>query len=136
MGFAATTPRFTELGNLHFPWGLPGFASLRRFAIVSIPTAAPGLWLRSLDTPNVALPVADPALAFPHYRPALPAYVKLTLDVAALDEVALYCVVLPNVHGQTTINLAAPIVINKATRTARQALLEDSAYEVRTPFGL
>jgi len=135
VGLTATSPRFTGFGSLHFPWGLPGFASLRRFAIVSIPAAAPGLWLRSLDDRTVALPIVDPAVAFPDYRPALPAYVLLTLGIASPDEAALYCIVLPHADGRTTINLAAPIVINKTTRTARQALLEDSIHGVQTPFG-
>jgi flagellar assembly factor FliW len=118
-----------------FPWGLPGFGQLRKFAIVRIPDTKPGTWLRSLDEPSIALPVIEPWPYFPEYEPVLPRYALTTLELDSPGDVSLFCIVVPSdpVHGPT-VNLYAPVVINRTTRIGRQIMLDDSRYAVRTPF--
>jgi flagellar assembly factor FliW len=124
-----------EAMTLTFPWGLPGFGQLRTFAIVRIPDTKPGIWLRSLEEPTIALPVVEPWAYFPEYEPVLPSYAAATLEIESPGDVTMFCIVVPNdpVHGPT-VNLYAPVVINRTTRIGRQIMLDDSRYAMRTPF--
>jgi flagellar assembly factor FliW len=124
-----------EALTITFPWGLPGFGQLRKFAIVRIPDTKPGTWLRSLEEPSIALPVIEPWSHFPEYEPVLPRYAVTTLEIESPGDVSIYCIVAPAdpAHGPT-VNLYAPVVINRSTRLGRQVMLDDARYAVRTPF--
>ena len=79
--------------------------------------------------------VADPNQLSPGY------VVEATdEDVAGLDleseddsSVLVILTVLDGENGATTANLKAPIVINRATCKARQLVLRDSSYSMKTP---
>ena len=60
-----TFPRFGECSYLdsevlEFPWGLPGFAHLRRFIVLQVGGQDGFIWLQSLDDVQIALPLTDP----------------------------------------------------------------------------
>ncbi|TAM59496.1 flagellar assembly protein FliW [bacterium] len=133
-------PRFGEATYadddvIEFPWGLPGFADHRRFLVLALDEQAPYLWLQSLDDPKVALPIVDPWQIFADYRPALPYYARVALDLVNPADFAIYCVVVCTAGAEDlTINLLAPVVINHKARRARQVMLEGSPYSVRQPI--
>jgi flagellar assembly factor FliW len=139
---AATTvdlPRFgdctyRESEVVRFPWGLPGFATLRRFLVISVNEEQSYIWLQSLDDPRVALPLCDPWSLFDDYEAGLPLYAKQSLDIETAESFCVLCVlVAPPGGAPTTINLLAPIIINLETRVGRQVTLENGRYSVRTP---
>jgi flagellar assembly factor FliW len=124
---------FTSGDLLEFPWGLPGFADLRRFVALS-PADQPGLvWLQSVESPDVALPAADPYRIFPDYDPRLPQYVFETLEIRNQEDFSLLCILGLGKKTPTTMNLAAPVLVNLKMRRARQVMLDDGTYAVRTP---
>jgi flagellar assembly factor FliW len=126
---------FAESEVLTFPWGLPGFAELRRFLVLAIPEQAGYVWLQSLDEVNVALPLCDPWSLFDDYEAPLPYYAKQSLNLANADDFCLLCVcVVGKGAAEMTINLLAPVVINLKTRVGRQVALENQRYSVRTPI--
>jgi len=126
---------FSEASDVRFPWGLPGFPHLRRFALVETPAMEPSMWLRSATAARVALPLVDPWAWFRDYEPLLPAYAYVTLELSGDEDAIVANVVLPAEAGRPpTVNLFAPIIINRRTRIGRQIVLENSAYEIRTPF--
>ena len=135
-----TFPRFGEISFaesdvLEFPWGLPGFPALRRWLALSLESQAGYVWLQSLDDPAVALPTADPWAIFADYDPKLPPYAVAALDIRDPGEFTLLCVVVVTKDAEElTMNLLAPIVVNLRTRQARQVMLENSSYSVRTPI--
>lgn len=101
---------YRESDVLTFPWGLPGFAALRRF----IPIAFDGdacIWLQSLDDVAVALPTVGAA----GDDAVLPSY---ALDSLELHEPSDWTTLSVIADGKRCEE--APIVVNLRTRRARQ----------------
>jgi flagellar assembly factor FliW len=134
------TSRFGEVtfaasDVIEFPWGLPGFADLRRFLALSLAEQPNFVWLQCLDDPKIALPAADPWQIFPDYEPRMPAYATEALDLHNAEDFTILCVVVVTKDAEDmTMNLMAPIIVNLKTRRARQVMLENSPYSVRTPI--
>jgi flagellar assembly factor FliW len=134
------TPRFgevefTDTDVIEFPWGLPGFSDLRRFLALSLSDQPNFIWLQSVDEPGTALPAADPWQIFADYEPKLPAYATEALELHSAEDFTILCVVVVTKGAEEmSINLMAPIVVNLKTRRARQVMLENSGYSVRTPI--
>jgi flagellar assembly factor FliW len=123
---------FAEADVIEFPWGMPGFANLRRFLALSLAEQPNFVWLQSLEDAAVALPTADPWQIFPNYDPRLPGYATAALELENPDDFTLLCVVVVTNRAQEmTMNLLAPVVVNLKTRRARQVMLENSGYSVR-----
>ncbi|MFQ5416762.1 MAG: flagellar assembly protein FliW [Myxococcota bacterium] len=124
---AITSPRLgrvelTEAQLIDFD-GLPGFAELRRFAVVQHDRESPFGWLLSVERPELALLVADPRLFFPNYRPELePAHLRA---LGAGDDDELDLLAIGRIEdGALCLNLAAPVVVNARNRRGVQAILE------------
>jgi flagellar assembly factor FliW len=63
----------------------------------------------------------------------MPAYATEALDLRNPEDFTILCVVVVTKDGQEmTMNLMAPIVLNLKSRRARQVMLENSPYSVRT----
>jgi flagellar assembly factor FliW len=133
-----TTARFGEVTYsesdvFEFPWGLPGFADQRRFLALSLAEQPSFVWLQSVDDVNIALPAADPWQIFPDYEPKLPAYATEALGLQDPEDFTILCVVVVSKGAdEMTMNLMAPIILNLKTRRARQIMLENSSYSVRS----
>lgn len=126
---------FAESEVVRFPWGLPGFAALRRFLVISVDETDGYIWLQSLDDVSVALPLCDPWSIFDDYEAPLPQYAKQSLGIERADSFCVMCVLVARPGtGETTINLLAPIIINLENRIGRQVTLENQRYSVRTPI--
>jgi len=127
--------RFSANDVFEFPWGLPGFADQRRFLALSLAEQPNFVWLQSVDDPQIALPAADPWQIFPDYEPRMPSYATEALDLRSAEDFTILCVVVvTNNAEEMTMNLMAPIIVNLKTRRARQVMLENSPYSVRTPI--
>jgi flagellar assembly factor FliW len=124
---------YRESEVLHFPWGLPGFGSLRRFIALNLAGQEKFVWLQSLDDHAIALPTADPWAIFPDYEPQLPHYATVSLEIARPEDfVVLAVVVVTPGAAEMTMNLLAPVVVNLRSRIGRQVMLETGGYSVRT----
>lgn len=114
------------------PEGMLGFAGERRFVL--LPASPEGVyWLQNVDDGALIFLLIDPFLFFPGYvvdAPDVPE--SRTPDVAALTIVTL-----PRTpREECTVNLQGPLVIDFASRTARQVIQEDSRYHTRHPVDL
>jgi flagellar assembly factor FliW len=126
---------YAESDVIAFPWGIPGFASDRRWLVLTLDSQPGYVWLQSLDDLAVALPAANPWSIFESYDPKLPAYAFVSLDVKDATDFTLLCVVVvPAGGGPMTMNLAAPIVVNLRSRNGRQVLCENTAYTSSEPI--
>ena len=71
---------------IQVPQGLLGFSGCTRFCLLEPGTDAAFFWLQSLDDPNLAFVVTDPALFVPDYsvpvRPEQMVELKLGVAVA------------------------------------------------------
>jgi flagellar assembly factor FliW len=134
------TTRFGRLETLdipehlvfEFPHGLPGFESHKSFALIHEAEYLPFRWLQSLGDPNVAFLVIDPELVIGTYN------VDVTeLDIECLELVegndpeVLCILVMPEDVRSATINLKAPIVVNRSAQRGKQVILTDERYPLR-----
>jgi flagellar assembly factor FliW len=118
-----------------FKWGLPGFGFLREFVVLALEDQKPYVWLQSLERAEIAMPLIDPWALFDDYDPHLPGVTAAVLEIERPDDFCLMCVCVVGPEAkELTINLLAPIVFNLRTRVARQIMLEDCDYSVRTPI--
>jgi flagellar assembly factor FliW len=112
-----------------------GFPRTRRYCIVptSPGTVTPFRWLQSMDQPELAFIAVDPFPFFPDYDFELPRPDQEELRVEAPDDVlVLTLVTVPrDAPHDVSQNLAAPVVVNRRTRAARQVVLYESGYTTK-----
>ena len=111
-----------------FPAGLPGFSTLRQFALVD--TQRDDLvWLQSVDDPEVTFLLADPFAVVPGFAVDIPAADLAALGVTPTDASLLVLAVVQLEGGQpSSANLQSPIVLDRERRVGRQVVLPDSRY--------
>jgi flagellar assembly factor FliW len=115
---------------VYFERGLPGFDGLRRWELVELDEAQPFRFLRSVERPQLALPVADPGRLVAGYRPAIPPGVWSRLGDGSEGRSLLFVVVSPGDEGASA-NLCAPLVIDPQTMRGEQVILDDGEWPVR-----
>jgi flagellar assembly factor FliW len=123
-----------ELPELHFASGLPGFPDVRRFVLVRIgDEASPFSVLRSLDADaDLEFVVTHPGLFFPDYAPEIDDDTVDRLELTSADDALLLVIVtVAEPVAASTVNLLGPIVVNRHTRAAAQAVLGNSGYATR-----
>jgi flagellar assembly factor FliW len=120
---------------VHLTEPMPGFAELRRFAVLDPDADSPLKWFQSVENPDVCFLVVDPRAFFPAYEVGLPPARLADLCLEDPSEAAVAVVL--NVGedlNKTTANLLAPILFNTSRGIARQVILEGSDYPVRAPL--
>ncbi|HBX23717.1 MAG TPA: flagellar assembly protein FliW [Desulfotomaculum sp.] len=118
---------------IHFPNGIPGFESLRRFFFIPVEGTENLNWLHAADDPAVALLVIDPFKYLKDYACDVPETDILELEIENQEETLLLATVtIPRANPtEATANLVAPIVINTRLKKARQVILVDALYTTR-----
>ena len=117
-----------------FPRGLLGFESLREFMVMPGERDDPLICLQSLEDPQVAFLLVDPARYFPEYRVEAGEQELRVLGITGGE--ALHTLTMITVHADqsATINLVAPVLVASRNRRAVQMVLESTQYSVRTPL--
>ena len=120
---------------LRFPSGLLGFPDQHRYVILDHDTDAPFKWLQSMDEPELAFVIIDPALFHSSYR--------LEFTREALEEVeggegeemtlAVILTIPSDDPGRVTANLRGPLLVNPRTRLCKQLVLSDE-FPTRYPL--
>lgn len=117
-----------------FREGIPGFETLTRFVVIILDQTRPFIWLQAVDE-DISLPLISPFDILEDYSPVVDdaEFAKLGLEREE-DLLVLAVSVIPPDVARMTANLAAPILINIATNTGRQVLVEEGDYQVRQPI--
>jgi flagellar assembly factor FliW len=118
-----------------FPKGLIGFPDEKSFVMVHHKGSDVVAWLQSTGTPSLALPVVS-------VHQFGPAYPDVPLDDAAEraglkgspDDMAALVVMCANPGSEATVNLQAPIIVDAASWTGVQTILEGTKYTTREVF--
>lgn len=120
---------------IHFPWGIPGFESLKRYVLLEH-RQGPFKWLQAVDHPDVAFLVSPPDVFGIQYR--VPESRASVLQLQDSNDLAI--LVLISVDRTTRAvrpHVRAPLLLNAANRQAYQWVLEGSerknAIEAITP---
>ena len=114
---------------------MPGFPDQRRFALVRLDPAGDLCSMTSLDEPGLRFLVVPPARFFPEYAPEVEADVVADLGIDSADDVLLLVVLNAGTSlAETTANLAAPVLVNTATRRGGQIVLDEPGLPVAAPL--
>lgn len=119
-----------------FPMGLPGFTSMRKFALVDTPRDEL-VWLQSVDDPELAFLLADPFTVVPGFEVDIPAPDLAAMCASGGSETLLVLVVV-QLEGGVPIaaNLRSPMIIDRERRQGRQVVLPDSDYSMHHPIAI
>ena len=130
------TDTIEEIPELHFAAGIPGFADAKRFTLVWWgDESSPFSILSCLDDPALEFLVVPPLAFFPLYAPEIDDDTVERLGIETADDVILLVIVTTGEDAlEATANLLAPIVINRHTRQATQAVLADGDHPLRAPL--
>jgi flagellar assembly factor FliW len=126
----------TDTIEVHFAAGLPGFPNAHRFELSPWGKAeSPFMTMISVDDAAVGFVVVSPWVFFPEYDFELDDATTVRLGLVEPEDcVVVSIVTLSEAPDEATINLLGPIVINRFTREACQAVLPSAQYNVRTPL--
>lgn len=122
---------------ISFPNGIIGFPDLKRFTLMYDEEKGTDTikWLQSIDEPSFAMPVMDPLIVCPDYKPEVD--VNITEDVGDLqndDLLVLVTVTVPHDLKQMTVNLMGPFIINVKDMKAVQTIIDNDDYPVKFPI--
>jgi len=105
----------------HFPLGMPGLEHCRRWVLLTPPDEPAVSWLQCVDRPEIALAVVEPRRYLPDYRVRMYRRELARLELRSPAE-ARVLVTVNRTQGGLTLNLKAPLVINRKRRIGRQVI--------------
>lgn len=112
----------------------PGLAPHVDFSLAPI-DGADGLFaLRAVADEALRLYLVDPSTVLSEYAPTLSDAQVDDLALRSPDDALVLVVAHPSAEG-VSVNLLAPVVVNRTTGAAAQVILEDQDYPVRAPLG-
>lgn len=118
-----------------FPLGIIGFEGIRRYVLLDHRPDSVFRFLQAVDEPDLAFILIDPRPFFPQYRLALTREELAEIEPNESDEIEVYGIVtLPGAVEKATVNLKAPVLINRARRLGMQWVLEEEDYPTRQPL--
>ena len=116
---------------LKFPAGLPGFEEHKQFILESRAEMRPFLWLRSVDDPEVALPVISCLLLKKQVLLHISKEELSLIGSPTQDDIAPYYILrVDPKEGTISANTRAPVIINTKTMQGRQVILDQDDLRV------
>jgi flagellar assembly factor FliW len=128
----------TDVVEVTFPAGLPGFPNAHRFELAPWgPAGSPFLLLSSSDDDEVGFVVVPPWVFYPEYEFELDTGTAERLGLTQAEDAVVFAVVtLRDKPEDATLNLLGPIVVNRFTHEAAQVVLPSAGYSVRAPLAI
>jgi flagellar assembly factor FliW len=132
------TETATDVVQIEFPAGLPGFPNVHRFELAPWgPAGSPFLMLTACNDAEVGFIVVAPWVFYPDYEFELDSGAAERLSLAKAEDAVVFSVVtLRDRPEDSTVNLLGPIVVNRFTHEAAQVVLPNSGYSVRASLAL
>ena len=129
------TTRFgnVEVDNsriVNFPSGLLGFSSYRQFVLLQPDDDGVFYWLQSVEAPDLAFVVTDPALWVADYKANIRREQMSELQMNEIDD-AQVLVIVNKRDDVLTANLQGPLVINVGNCVAMQLVLAEKRWTTR-----
>jgi flagellar assembly factor FliW len=126
----------TDVAEITFPAGLPGFPNAHRFEVAPWgPAGSPFLLLSSLEDRDIDFVVVPPWVFYPEYDFELDTGTAERLALATAEDAVVFVVVtLRERPEDSTLNLLGPIVVNRFSHEAAQVVLPSAGYSVRAPL--
>ncbi|MBZ5737798.1 flagellar assembly protein FliW [Nocardioides mangrovi] len=128
-------PESLEIPVIEMVRPLPGFPDHTRFALVQLEPGSDLFSLTSLDEEGLRFLVVPPMHFFPDYAPEVGDDVVEDLRIESAADVLVLVVLNPGAGlGDTTANLAAPLLVNPGARVAGQIVLDEPGLPVAAPL--
>ncbi len=130
------TKRFGEItissqDVIEFPQGIPGFAENKRFVLLK-EGQGPFFWLQSLEDPSLAFVVTNPLFFAPDYRIKLHRSQLRDIELEDLTKGEVWVFVsIRRDPFRVTMNLQAPVLVNRENGLAKQVLLPPEEYPLQ-----
>lgn len=113
-----------------FPQGILGFPGLTRYCLLQPGDDACFFWLQSMDDPNLAFVVTDPAFFEKDYSVPIRHEQMESLGLDRLEDAQVFIIV-NKIDDQLTGNFQGPLVINTVSKTAEQMVLAEKRWTTR-----
>lgn len=114
---------------------LLGFPELNDFLLISNDASYPFLWFQSVEDVNTCFILIEANTFFKDYKPVINKRESKVLAISDMKEVKIFCiVVVPEDPKKSTANLRAPLVINFEKKLAKQIILDDDTWKIKTPL--
>jgi flagellar assembly factor FliW len=135
MNAPAAVEELDGLVTLEVPHGLIGIPDARRFTLSRWGgDDSPYALLRAQDA-ELEFVVVPPSVFFPDYEPVVDDELVEELDLTTADDaVVLVIVTIGDPVDRSTANLLGPIVVNRHTCRAAQAVLSPDEHDPRRPL--
>lgn len=133
---AASVEELDALATLEVPSGLVGVPEAQRFALTRWGGEdSPYALMRALDADGLEFVVVPPSVFFPDYAPVVDDDLVAHLELRSADDaVVLVIVTVADPVERSTANLLGPIVVNRHTHRAAQAVLSPDEHDARQPL--
>lgn len=126
---------FTDDDIFYMTSPLLGFSHLSDFLLISSEEHLPFYVFHSSEDPSVSFVIIDIKSFFPDYAPEIHKRDLKILQAKSRDDLVLFgIVVVPSNPKDATVNLKAPLAINVQKKLAKQIILEDDRYQIKTPL--
>ena len=132
------TQSATDLVQITFPAGLPGFPNAHGFELAPWgPAGSPFMLLSSSDDPEIGFVVVPPWVFYPDYEFELDNGAAERLGLSQAEDAVVFAMVtLRDKPEDSTVNLLGPIVVNRFSHEAAQVVLPSAGYSVRAPLAI
>ena len=120
-----------ERQKIVFPRGLIGFEKCTDYVLLDA-ERQPFYWLQSTDLEQAAFVLVNPFLFRPDYEVNISNEELAEIGIHSPEKALIFSIVrIPSDESPITANLQGPLVINRDTRTGKQAVLSDARWKTR-----
>lgn len=120
--------------RLTFVASPPGLAPHTEFSLDPVDGADGLFTMRAVESEHLRLFLVDPGVVVDGYAPVLTDAQTAELALTSPDDALLLVVARP-VDDGVTVNLMAPVVVNRGTGAAAQLILEDQDFPLQVALG-
>jgi len=121
--------------DVRLPMGLLGFERMKDYLLIANPAEEPFGWLQVKGDTSLAFVVINPFLIVPDYKPDIPQADVEFLGLNEAEDAMLLNIVTVHKHGEATMNLKGPIVLNRHTGVGKQVVIANATdYSVQHPL--
>ena len=126
---------FVETDVITLSAPILGFPDLSDFILISNDKSYPFLWFQSVQDVNICFILVEPDIFFPDYTPKLNKREAKILGAEGEKDIKLFgIVVVPDQPKNATVNLRAPLALNMERKLAKQVILEDDKWQIKSPL--
>jgi len=127
--------RFRQQDVIYFPQGIPGYEKNKHYILLSERGDPDSVRMISIDDASLSFILKNPRKFMPGYQPNISNRDLKDLQIDNPQSLLMYVILTLNPRQvDSTINLRAPILINKRQNLGKQLVLLDDKYSTKHPI--